>query len=47
MNCPPNKHEITIWLDCEQFARLQDAAQFIGKGHDLENYIIGILVDNC
>ena len=47
MKCPSNKHEIAIWLNCEQFALLQEAAQYVGCGNDLECYIIGILADNC
>ncbi|MBS3148171.1 hypothetical protein J4219_04765 [Candidatus Woesearchaeota archaeon] len=47
MKCPSNKHEITLWLNCEQFALLQQAAQYVGCGNDLERYIIGILADNC
>ena len=47
MKCPSNKHEITIWLDCDFFARLQEAAQFVGCGNDLERYIIGIIAERC
>jgi len=47
MKCPAHKHEITLWLNCEQFGKLCEASQYVGCGNDLERYIIGILADNC
>ena len=40
-----NKHEITIRLDCELFARIQEATKFVGCGEDLEKYIINIITE--
>ncbi|MBS3148322.1 hypothetical protein J4219_05535 [Candidatus Woesearchaeota archaeon] len=47
MKCPPHKHEITLWLNCDTFARVQEAAQYVGCGTDLEKYITGLILEHC
>lgn len=41
-----DKHKIEIYLTCEQFELVNEAAQFVGC-NDLEHYIISIIMDRC
>jgi hypothetical protein len=38
MECPQDKHKIELFLTCEQFQPVQEAAQITGCGDDIERY---------
>ncbi len=47
MECPQDQHKIELFLTCEQFALVQEAAQITGCGNDLERYIKSIIMERC
>jgi hypothetical protein len=47
MECPQNLHKIELFLTCDQFALVQEAATMTGCGADLERYIRGIVAERC
>jgi len=47
MECPQDQHKIEVFLTCEQFERLQEAAAITGCGGDLERYIKSIIAERC
>ncbi len=47
MECPQNLHKIEIFLTCDTFERLQEAASYTGCGADLERYIKNLILERC
>jgi hypothetical protein len=47
MECPQDKHKIEIFLTCEMYERLCEAAQVVGCRNDLERYVKALLADVC
>ncbi len=47
MECPQNLHKIEIFLTCDLFERLQEAASYTGCGADLERYIKNLILEKC
>ena len=47
MECPQNKHKVEIFLHCDTFELLQEAAQITGCGDDLEKYIKLLIAERC
>jgi len=41
------QHKIEIFLTCEHFALVQEAAQITGCGDDLERYVKSIIAERC
>jgi len=47
MECPKDKHKIEVFLTCEEYERLCEAAQFTGCDNDIERYIKSIIAERC
>lgn len=47
MKCPSHKYELTLWIDCDTYARIQHAAQYVGRETDVERYIIRLILEHC
>jgi hypothetical protein len=47
MECPQDRHKIEVFLTCDTFERVQEAAQITGCRDDLERYIKSIIMERC
>ncbi len=47
MECPQNMHKIEVFLTCDMFELVQEAAAITGCGADLERYVKSIIVERC
>lgn len=47
MDCPQDKHKIELFLTCDMYERVCEAAQITGCRDDLERYIKLLIAERC